>query len=192
MQKKGVRVIEKFFKTPVYTITVVIMGGFIVNTGYMISELAKYTYHFKTPVLIRALISIILLILSVVLFIISFQKFINDKDSQLIRIQNDKNKKIDELKKKISLLNEQNDELIQKHQKNLQGQVQTKERIVKQRDDYAKRNAILEIQNKYHRLFVDRIMQTFPEKDIAQTVKNIDIDIDQITIESEINKDEED
>ncbi|MBZ5995263.1 hypothetical protein KII97_01915 [Leuconostoc gelidum subsp. gasicomitatum] len=180
------RVIEHFFKTPIYTITVVSMSGFIVTTGYVISELSKYTYHFKTPVLIWGIVSITLLVLSVILFIISFQKFINDKDYQLTEIKNDKNNEIDELKNKIRLLNEKNTELIQEHQKNLQGQVQTKERIVKQRDDYAKRNAVLEVQNKYHQLFVERIMQTFPEKDISQAVKSIDLD--QITIESEINE----
>lgn len=183
------RVIEKFFKTPVYTITAVILGGFIVNTGYLISELAKYIYHFKTPVLIRALISIILLILSVVLFIISFQKFINDKDSQLTKVKNAKNNEIDELKKEISSLKEQNTKLIQEHQKNLQGQVQAKERIVKERNQYAERNAFLEVQNKYQQLFVERIMQTFPEKDISQAINSIDLD--QIKIEGEITKNEE-
>lgn len=183
---KGVRVIDQFLKHPIYKVTALCMLAFIILTGYLLHELTKYNYHFKTPVLVWSILSIIFLILSVVLFAVSFQKFVNDKNTQLAKMEDDKNTEIDELKKEISSLKKQKAKLIQEHQKNLQGQVQAKERIVKERNHYANRNAFLEIQNKYHQLFVERIMQTFPEKDISQAVKSIDLD--QITIESEINE----
>lgn len=187
---KGVRVIEQFLKHPIYKVTALCMLAFIILTGNLLNELTKYDYHFKTPVLVWSVLSFFFLILSVVLFALSFQKFINEKNTQLSKMKDDKNQEIDELKKKISTLNEQSNQLIQEHQKNLQGQVQAKERIVKQRNHYAERNAFLEIQNNYQQLFVERIMQTFPEKDISKVVTSIGLE--QIKIESQEIKNEED
>lgn len=85
-----------------------------------------------------------------------------------------------ELEQKIKIINKE-------HQKNLQGQIQTKQRIIEQRDDYFQKNSILKVENKYQHLFIEQLLPAIPQQEIEQVFEFIDVT--QLQIKNKENED---
>lgn len=141
-------------------------------TGKLFYELTKYSYHFKTAVATWFISFVIILIITIVLLIISFQKFIDQKNKQMEKIENENS----ELEKKLSNAKHN-------HETNLNGQLASKERIKKERDDYIARNAELEAINNNQILLLKQMLATTPKPELVSLVS---ANIAQDEIESQV------
>lgn len=141
-------------------------------TGKLFYELTKYSYHFKTTVAFWFISFLIMLVTTIIAVVLSLQKFVDQKNKQLEKIE-DENA---ELENKLS--NAEHD-----HEVNLNGQLASKERIKQERDSYIARNAELEAINNNQILLLNQMLATTPKPELVSLVST---NIAQDKIESQV------
>lgn len=129
-------------------------------TGKLFYELTQYTYHFKTAVVSWGIVFSVTLVTTIIVFVLSLQKFIDQK-----------NKQLEEIKKEHAALKKELSKKERDHEINLKGQLESKQRIRQERDGYIARNADLEAINNNQLLLLNQMLTTVSKPELASLVK---------------------